>query len=530
MHKKQQFSENLLLFVTQRCKIKLCRTAAVDIIVSRTELERNMKKQELIEQDIIRMITQCIFSPGDRLPSIRELSKRYGVSISPVKNAYNRLMARHWIEAHPRSGYYVSEAVLENPEIRERDRFLRGNFSERFDMLDTMSRGFGRSFNARGNISVSLGSGSASTSFYPCADFAQHISRYLNEVPNKNSNLQSIAHDSLDLKKQILKWLGGNGLDFGIDTLSIVPNASLATLLALRAVAEPGGVVAVESPGHAGFYFFTTMLNYQVVPVLSDPVTGLNVDQFEQLLRRGPAPSCLLLSSTFSCPTGAVMPEEAKRRLTSLCAQFSVPIIEDDVMGCLYYGKGRPQPLKSFDRENVIYISSFSKVLTPEYRLGYVCAGKYSGRFAFYKHLMVAYALHPVQYGMASFLRSGSGEKNIRLFRRRLSMLKDSYRELIAQSFPAGTEVSNPAGGYYLWVTLPKNADAEELSSLAENYGISISPACLFGAPPSMKSSFRLNIAAAPWNGEARAAVNTLGQLACSVTRKASRTRGAAGL
>ena len=211
------------------------------------------------------------------------------------------------------------------------------------------------------------------------------------------------------------------------------------------------------------------------------------------------------------------MPDESKRRLTDLCARYAVPIIEDDIMGDLHYGKTRPMPLKSFDRENVLYISGFGKSLSPMFRVGYVSAGKFSERFAFYKHLMVAYTLYPVQIGMAEFLRQGNAHEYVRLLRRRLSLLNENYREMISHYFPDGTTVSNPKGGLYLWVTLPRNVDSDLLSNLAENYGISISPSRFFGAPASMKSAFRINIAAVPWSDEVCAALKTLGQLARSL-------------
>ncbi len=476
-----------------------------------------MKKQDLILRDLEYMITQCIFAPGDRLPATRSLCKQYDVSVSPVTAAYNALIARGWVESHPRSGYYVSEAVLEESEVRERSQYLHGNSSERYELLETIQSGLGRSFNMKNNISLNLGSTTAALSYYACENFTQHMIHALRSTPHSITNMQTTMHDLLDLKKEVLKWTKFRGLDLDIDTLSIVRSVSEGIILSLRACAEPGSIVAVESPGHAGFYFSTSLLNYQVMPVRSDPATGLDIEHFERMLRRGSIPSCLLLCSTFSNPTGAVMPDESKRRLTDLCARYAVPIIEDDIMGDLHYGKARPMPLKSFDRENVLYISGFGKSLSPMFRVGYVSAGKFSERFAFYKHLMVAYTLYPVQIGMAEFLRQGNAHEYVRLLRRRLSLLNENYREMISRYFPDGTTISNPKGGLYLWVTLPRNVDSDLLSNLAENYGISISPSRFFGAPASMKSAFRINIAAVPWSDEVCAALKTLGQLARSL-------------
>lgn len=494
------------------------------------ENKNKTNKQKQIEQEITFLIKQCVYNPGDKLPSIRTLARQHNTSSSPVTAAYNSLVAQRWVESRPCSGYYVSREIMEIPEIRKRFDFLGSNSIERYDLLETMQSSFTSMFGANNSISYSFGSTPASTCFFACDDFASHMVKSIRNTPLPIDNLQIVQHDRTELKREIVLWLKRNNADFDldIDTISIVRSVTDGTMLALRACAEPGSLVAVESPCHAGFYFSLKLFAYRALPVPSDPTTGLDVDRFEKMCEEGTVPSCLLLCSNFSNPTGAVIPDEQKCRLTTVCRAYDIPIIEDGIMDDLYYGKKRPRTLKSFDPENVIYISGFGKSLNPMIRLGYVSPGNHGDLVALQKHLMVAYANYSAQDAMISFLRCGEAYQNIFLFRKRLRMLKDHYRTLILQNFPSGTNVSDPQGGIYLWITLPPEVDVDELSSMAEKFGISISPARLFHAMPDKENAFRLNIAGCPWNEKSQNAVKTLGTLACSMKNSVKKSTNAA--
>lgn len=479
-----------------------------------------MKKKQQIEADIKSLIEKGVLSPGDRLPSVRELSQRYGVSITPVNDAYSELIDSGWVESRPRSGYYVAVPPV-NSELEQVHRRQYLNTAERYRLIDDFIAGYSSvAFNARNNISVPFGATAASTSIYPCEDFNLYHANVLRRL-SFQGNFQTMAHDRIELKREIVKWSAGREFLGAPESVSLTRGVTDGIMLSLRACASPGSCIAVEAPGHAGFYFIARFFDYRIAAVPSDPKTGLDVGRFEKQLENGLRPACLILCSNFSNPTGALMPPENKQRLALLCAKHGVPIIEDDICGDLYFSDERPMPIKYYDPENVIYVSGFGKSLNPDVRLGYISGGKYSDSIAFYKHLTVSYVQLSVQLAYAEYLRSGPALKALSFRRRRFQEILTSCSRLISDCFPDGTAADVPAGGIYLWVTLPKGCNSERLSQFAGEHGISIAPGHLFNAPEKMNSCFRINCAAAPWDAKAEEAVIRLGAIA----RRMSQTK-----
>ncbi len=473
----------------------------------------SVNKETMIRNAILSMIRRGVVSPGDKLPSIRTLSRQYKTSVTPVINAYSSLVAERIVESRPHSGYYVSTET-DDPHVRERSQNLRLNASDRYSLFDTfMPRYSNVAFNVNNDIDESFGTTSASPLLYARELFDNCFADAMRET-KLQENGQPFLHDLADLKKALMKWIAPCEFSCVVEDISVVRSVTDGTILALRACAEPGSEIAVEVPGHTGFFFLARYFNYRVIPVPGDPVTGLDVDAFSSMLEHGVRPACLLLCSTFSNPTGATMPDEAKIRLVRLCSSYNIPIIEDDIQGEISFADHRPLPLKSFDNDNVIYLSGFGKCLYPPTRTGFILGGRYKDAISFYKHLAVSYAPGYLQTAMASFLLSGKAENYVGFFRKQIKKIMDSYRDLMLEYFPKGTRVSEPKGGIYLWVTLPDGMDADSLSTLASSHGISISPSRLFNAPAGMESSFRFNCAAVPWDDSARDAVKRLGGLA----------------
>lgn len=473
-----------------------------------------MSKTTNIKQDIIDMIRLGVISPGEKMPSIRSLAKKYGVSITPVNDAYNALIAMGLVESRPQSGYYVTSSVEKLQEILDLRLHVGLNKSEHYSMVDDFLSGYSEiALNSNNDIRFSFGSTSASSLLYPEMHFNNSLLQAI-RTSDTGGNYQVRLHDELNFKKNIMKWMLPCQCKNSIEDISVVRSVSEGVMLGIRACSDSDSLIAIESPGHVGFYFIAKFLGREILSVPSHPVTGLDVDAFEGYLRQGIRPGCLVLSSTFSNPTGASMPDGNKLRLTQLCAMYSVPIIEDDILGELYFTKNRPRPLKSFDNDNVIYISGFGKCLNPTARMGYVSAGKFKDEFAFQKHLSTAYVYPFLQHAMSDFLESGLAYRDVNFFRKWLKRTLDTYRTTILEYFPAGTEVTAPSGGPYLWVTLPDGISANDLCDAAKKVGITIAPGRLFNTRQELDNCFRFNCVALSFGSDALDAVKKLGGLA----------------
>jgi DNA-binding transcriptional MocR family regulator len=193
-------------------------------------------------------------------------------------------------------------------------------------------------------------------------------------------------------------------------------------------------------------------------------------------------------------PLGGSMTDTKKQALVELVTRHRLPLVEDDVYGELYYDNRRPLPTKGFDREGwVMHCSSFSKTLAPGYRVGWTSPGRFLRQVTYQKLTTSLATSMPGQLGIARYLERGSFERHLRGLRLALRKNRDEYIDAIGQSFPAGTKVSRPTGGYFLWVELPEAVDALALHDKAMDAGISIAPGPMFSASRGFRSCIRVN-------------------------------------
>ena len=208
----------------------------------------------------------------------------------------------------------------------------------------------------------------------------------------------------------------------------------------------------------------------------------------------------------FQNPLGALMPEGRKKALAALLARYRVPLIEDDVYGDLYAGTHKPRPIKAFDPEGwVIHCASFSKTLAPGYRVGWVAAGRWTRAIERLKVMSSLSASVPPQAALSDYLAQGGYDLHLRRLRQTLALQRDVMIDAIAESFPAGTRVTRPQGGYFLWLELAPHIDALALMRQALPAGVSLMPGQLFSADQRFAHCIRLNFAAAPAHDITRA-------------------------
>ncbi|MCR5388229.1 MAG: PLP-dependent aminotransferase family protein [Lachnospiraceae bacterium] len=498
-----------------------------------------MSIKDEIENEIIDMIRKGALASGEKIPSIRKMSETHACSITPVTDAYASLVSKHIIESKRGSGYVVSTQISEYNDGFEATAPTSLFESEHYRMVDDFLKGYSQiAMNSSNDLSHPFGATSVYTRFFPEEEFRQIMVAAIRSGSSPG-NYQAKTHDEMKLKRNLMRWMLPTECTNTIDDLSIVRSTSEGVTLSILACLQPGMAVAIESPGHAGFYFSARFLNCKIIPAPSNPKTGLDVDAFERILDAGAKICCLVLCSTNSNPTGATMPDENKARLCRLCAEYGVTIIEDDISGELYFGEKRPRPLKSFDNDNVIYVSGFGKCLQPVVRLGYVSAGRLKDRFAFFKHLNTAYAYPYLQDAVSDMIESGIAGNYVKVLRKQLKKFSTKYINLIQESFPEGTTIAPSSGGPYLWVTLPDGLNADTLGRRARMHGISIAPGRLFYTPPGLSnitgktaeiidelvkdldvnSSFRFNCLAVDYDDDAFKAVSELGKEACNMIK-----------
>jgi DNA-binding transcriptional MocR family regulator len=293
----------------------------------------------------------------------------------------------------------------------------------------------------------------------------------------------------------------------------IVTNGALEALnLCLMAVTQPGDVVAVESPGFYAALQALERLGLRAVEIPVDPATGLDLATLATALDKHPIRACWFMTN-FQNPTGVTLSDAKKQALVELLAKHEVPLIEDDVYGELHYGSSYPRPAIAFDRKGlVMHCGSFSKTLAPGYRVGWASAGRFAARVQRLKLMTTLSASIPVQAGIADYLEHGGYERHLKKIRAAMQDQRSAMVDAIRRWLPAGTELSNPEGGYFLWLRFEEPIDAMALHRLAIDRGVSVAPGPIFSAAHAFENCIRLNYGH-PWSPRIDQAVRTLGEL-----------------
>ena len=465
-----------------------------------------MKRYELLAESLAEMIRSGALKPGQKAPSIRQASARYGVSASTVFKAYYQLESRGLIRARERSGYYVSEspaATLPQPQVSAPPAgAVAVTVNDMiFSVLDSTQQ----------PDLIALGAAFPSTELFPLRKLAQSLSR-ANRYADPASGGTNLSPGNEDLRRAIaLRYLSA-GVSVSAEDIVLTNGALEALTLSLQAVTKPGDVVAIESPGFYAALQIIQMLGLRAVEVPMNPVDGMNLDALERVLKSESVAACWCMTS-FQNPLGATMSDDKKRQLVALLAEHDVPLIEDDVYGELYFGGKYGRPAKAYDTAGtVLHCGSFSKSLAPGYRIGWAIPGKYFEVVRKGKLMTTLSACVPTQLALADYLETGAYDRHLRKMRHTLEDRQVEAANAVAESFPDGSRVSRPLGGYFLWIELPEGTDAMALyhQALAEN--ISIAPGPMFSAVGDYSNCIRLNYAQA--SADLREGIATLGELA----------------
>ncbi len=474
------------------------------------QMHKKMKKYEKVAAEIKHRIELGILRGGDQIPSIRAMAEQMRVSIMTVLEGYRFLENEGVIESVPQSGYFVRARVLrQNTSLSRLPEASRESIDLHTDFVH-LNPSIEKMLTEAGDL-IPLGAGLPDPRFLESEELSIRMARVVRSDPFA-ANRYSLGQGEPGLRKELAKRMVDIGCTCGTDDIIVTTGATQALLISLRAVAAPGDTVAIESPGFHGFYSMIEFLGLKAIEIPCDPLLGFSVSSLKKVIGQGEKIAAVLLSSTYSNPTGSMLPDWKKELLVHLCADNGIAVIDDDTYGNLSYGTIRPLPLKAFDAGNVIHIGNMSKILAPGYRIGWVAGGKYSRDIMRCHSMAVLAVAMPNQLAVAAYLRAGGFKHHLRKLRKVYAENMQLFQHAIAADFPWGTCTSNPEGGHFLWVRLPDGCDSEKLSHESAQQGISIAQGTIFTSRQHYRNFIRLNTAV-PWTPEIRQALTTLGDL-----------------
>ncbi|MBA1146707.1 PLP-dependent aminotransferase family protein [Ectothiorhodospiraceae bacterium WFHF3C12] len=461
---------------------------------------------ERICQRLEGQISGGTYAPGEQLPSLRRMSRLFGVSVTTVMQCYRKLEADGYVEARPQSGFFVRSrepaavpAAPSGPDLLPTEVGLSERVLERMALHREPSL-------------LRLGIALPAIDVQP----VQRIMRTLADVSRHRSMdawdyMHPHGHEAL--RHLLARRSLTHEAPLSPEEVFVTSGCMEAMSIAVRCISRPGDAIAVESPAYYGTLLMLEAHKRRVVEIPASQHDGICLDTLERAFARGTVAGCLF-SANAQNPLGFTMSDTAKRRIVALSARYGIPLIENDIWGDTVYDPGLATPAKAYDSAGlVIYCNSFSKTLVPGFRVGWALPGRFLRRFQEIKLLTSITSPSPQQIALARLLESGAYEQHLIELRGCLERQARETGEAILDAFPEGTAVEMPSGGCVLWVRLPAGVGAERLFEAAVEAGVHIFPGTVFSSGGEFDDCIRVNVGN-PCSAAVRAGVGKLGRLA----------------
>jgi DNA-binding transcriptional MocR family regulator len=462
-----------------------------------------------VAEDLARLIGAGSLKARDRVPSVRQLARQRRVSITTAVASLRELEQRGLIEARPKSGYFVARqrpapAAPRPVDLPKTARLVGTQAALKKLAEASLDPGLAR-----------LGQALPDPALFPQAALRACLIRAVRRDPKLLGEYPVRMGGSLALRAQIARHYARIGVALADEDIVVTNGCTEALTLALRMTTRPGDVIAVESPTYFGILQSAENLGVKVIEIPSHPRDGMQVEALRELLtgRGGTALRACVLVSSFSNPTGSCMPPDARRALVRLCREHDIVLVEDDIYGDLQFEGPRPVPCKAFDTDGrVLLCSSFSKGLAPGSRIGFITPGRYRDTMRGAKQMLSGATALAQQEMLADFMASGRYERHLKTVRRKLQQQVLQLSQCVQDAFPHGTRLTQPQGGFVLWVELPRDVDTMDLYDTAVRARVDYVPGPLFSASGRYRNCLRLN-AGYPVTAPTVEAIRRLGRL-----------------
>jgi 2-aminoadipate transaminase len=326
---------------------------------------------------------------------------------------------------------------------------------------------------------VSLAGGMPFVEGLPTADILEAVRAVLDEH-GAGALQYGGGQGHVELRERLVALMAEEALEADVDDVVVTTGAQQALDLVGKIFIDPGDPIVVEAPAYVGALSAFSAYQPRFLTIEIDD-EGMIVDRLEEALVRGERPKFVYTVPNFGNPAGVTMSLERRFRLVGLCLEAGVPIVEDNPYGMLRF-EGDPLPcLRSLDPDNVIYLGTVSKVFSPGVRVGWALAEQ-----SVVQRLVLAKEAADLcgsSFNMLVTERYFAGDR----WRTNLSGLVQTYRsrrdamlESIEEHFPDGTTWTHPAGGFYVWVTLPEWFDTRAMLAAAVERRVAYVPGTAF--------------------------------------------------
>jgi DNA-binding transcriptional MocR family regulator len=422
-----------------------------------------------------RQLRAGTFRVGDRLPSVRQLRRDHRISAATAVSCYLWLERQGYVRARAKSGYYVgrlpgAESPSPVPETAARS-------TRPVIVGPELALGLQIPPAINGSV-LDLGPAVISAALLPVNRLNRSVRAALSAFEDSVAQYEE-ARGAQRLRRQIARLMFRQGTECKPDDIIVTAGATEALSLAIRATTEPGDVVAVESPG---CFEMLRGLEAMRLRALEIPhrAGGIDLDLLRVAVRRHRV-KAVMLNATCHNPIGDCATDAVKAEIARFADRHRIAVIESDTFGDLVFSGVRPRTVKSFDTGGrVLQCASLAHFVAPGFNIGWISAGRYQKAVEQLKQVTNLGGSRLNQLALAEFLESGAFDRHVRHLRAELWRTVESARQDVLRHFPAGTRVSQPEGGFVLWIQLPEGHDGEAVRRRAAAAGIHILSGSVF--------------------------------------------------
>lgn len=426
---------------------------------------------------------------GTRLPTIRQLAQQLGVTRLTVQTAYAELQSGGWLEATVGRGTFVSREAPGAGQAAPSFAAAGGGFTPATVMGDILQIGHGREKH-------SLASASPDPQLFPADEFWACLA-------DQRQNAAAVvgygpAQGDVQLRVALADHLRERGLQVTPADLLVTAGVTQGLALSAATLAEPGDVVLVEQPTYIGILHQLRTAGLQPLGVPVDD-EGIRLDALDRLAAQT-RPRFLYTIPSFQNPTGSCLSPDRRRDLLALAKTHGFLIIEDDIYAPLAYDAPAPPALKALDEhDQVVYLTSFSKVLMPGLRLGCMVPPR-ALQDRLLARRLAADLVSPslLQQALAAFLQGGGLRRHLRRVLPVYCGRRDALLAALQTYAPPALQWTRPSGGFCAWLTMPRRGGLGEIARLMAQQGSEVAPGEVFLAQPSADQHVRLCFGSLP--------------------------------
>lgn len=433
-----------------------------------------------IASEIKELVEKKVLNAEDKLPSIRKLSGHLQINNVTVVSAYNLLSSEGITYVLKGSGSYISPIDEEIEALANKIIIAENQIDAQMEISDEL---------------INFATATPKANLFPVSEFKTSVNYILDRDMGEAFGYQE-AKGYFPLRESISKYLRKSEISVLPEDIQIISGAQQGLDIVAKSVLNHGDVVLVEAPTYSGAI---ASFKSRGVKIIQIPIgiDGVNIKKLEEIVRKY-SPKMMYTMINCQNPTGYTYSDKKKSQLLEVATKYDMYILEDDYVGELIFSRQKTVPLKVNDTfEKVIYIKSFSKILMPGLRLGFMIVPENLNKIIQKtKQATDISTSGLIQRTFDIYLREGLWEKQLNNMKNIYKSRFEAMSLALNKYLPRKVKYYIPRGGILFWIELPKQCSSRAFMDAIKDNRIAFVPGDLFYYTEEKSNNIRLSIAA----------------------------------